>query len=324
MRLVLNALAIILMLAAAGLAHAQAYPGKPVRILVGYVPGGGVDVTARIMAAALTELWGAQVIVENRPGAAGNIATELTAKATPDGYTWVLCNIGSHAVTPARFAGKLTYDPIRDFAFPAKIGSVPNVFMVHPSMPTRTLGEFIAYAKARPGKINFGSSGVGASPHLSIELLKSMTGINIVHVPYKGAAQALADVLSGHMESSVGNLAGGALAAIKAGRVRALGVTTPQRSPQLPEVPTFAEGGLPGYDVSGWYGLCTQSKVPQAIVAKINTDVNQLLAGPVLRKRLEDQGITITTATPEAFRDYISGEIGKWAKVVKEANLPNE
>jgi len=302
----------------------QAYPVKPVRILVGYVPGGGVDTTARIMAAALTEFWGTQVIVENRPGAAGNIATELTAKAAPDGYTLVLCNIGSHSVTPARFKDKLTYDPIRDFAFPAKIGSLPNVFMVHPSMPTKTLGEFIAYAKARPGKINFGSSGIGASPHLSIELLKSITGINIVHVPYKGAAQALADVLSGHMESSVGNLAGGALAAIKAGRVRALGVTTPQRSPQLPEVPTFAEGGLPGYDVSGWYGLCTQSKVPQAIITRINTDVNQLLAGPALKKRLEDQGISITPSTPEAFLAYIKGEIDKWTRVVKEANLPNE
>jgi tripartite-type tricarboxylate transporter receptor subunit TctC len=295
-----------------------------VRILVGYVPGGGVDTTARILAAALTEFWGAQVIVENRPGAAGNIATEITAKAAPDGYTLVLCNIGSHAITPARFRDKLTYDPIRDFAFPVMIGGVPNVFMVHPSMPANTLREFVAYARAHPGKVNFGSSGIGASPHLSIELLKSMTGINIVHVPYKGAAAALTDVMSGHMESSVGNLAGGALAAIKAGRVRALGVTTPQRRPQLPEVPTFAEGGLPGYDVSGWYGLCTQSKVPQAIITKINTDVNQLLAGPGLKKRLEDQGISVTPSTPEAFLAYIKVEIDKWTKVVKDANLPNE
>jgi tripartite-type tricarboxylate transporter receptor subunit TctC len=309
---------------AAGVAHAQAWPVKPVRIMVGYTPGGGVDTTARIVAAALTEHWGTQVIVENRPGAAGNIATEITAKAAPDGYTLVLCNIGSHSITPARFRDRLTYDSIRDFAFPAMIGSVPNVFMVHPSMPTKTLGEFIAYARARPGKINFGSSGVGASPHLSIELLKSMTGINIVHVPYKGAAAALTDVLSGHIETSVGNLAGGPLAAIKAGRVRALGVTTPQRSPQLPEVPTFAEGGVPGYDVSGWYGLCTQSRVPQPIIAKINADMNKLLAGAALRKRLEDQGITITPETPEAFMAYVRGETDKWTKVVKDANLPGE
>ena len=332
MKTIWRALAILLSLAAASSAQAQAtstgsgqaYPSKPVRILVGYVPGGGVDTTARIMAAALTEFWGTQVIVENRPGAAGNIATELAAKAPPDGYTLVLCNIGSHSITPARFKDRLTYDHIRDFAFPVMIGSVPNVFMVHPSMPTKTLREFIAYAKARPGKINFGSSGVGASPHLSIELLKSMTGINLVHVPYKGAAEALAGVMSGQIETSVGNLAGGPLAAVKAGRVRALGVTTPTRSAQLPDVPTFAEGGVPGYDVSGWYGLCTQSKVPPAIVAKINADANKLMVSMPLKKRLEDQGITITPTTPDAFQAYVRGETDKWTRVVKDANLPNE
>jgi tripartite-type tricarboxylate transporter receptor subunit TctC len=311
-------------LVAASAVQAQAYPAKPVRIMVGYVPGGGVDTTARIMAAALTELWGTQVFIENRPGAAGNIATELTAKAPPDGYTLVLCNIGSHSITPARFRDKLTYDPVRDFAFPVMIGGVPNVFMVHPSMPVKNLREFIAYAKARPGKINFGSSGVGASPHLSIELLKSMTGINIVHVPYKGAAGALTDVMSGHMESSVGNLAGGPLAAVKAGRVRALGVTSARRNAQVPEVPTFAEQGVTGYDVTGWYGLCTQSKVAPAIVAKINADANKLLAGAVLKKRLEDQGIDVTPTTPERFLEHVRSETDKWTKVVKDANLPNE
>ncbi|MFZ9151091.1 MAG: Bug family tripartite tricarboxylate transporter substrate binding protein [Burkholderiales bacterium] len=260
---------IILMAAllAAGMVHAQNYPGtRPVRILVGYTPGGGVDTTARMMAQALGELWGGNVLVENRPGAAGNIATEATAKAPPDGYTMVLCNIGSHAITPARFAKRLTYDPIGDFAFPIKIGGVPNIFMVHPSLPIRNLQQYIDYARKNPGKLNYGSSGVGASPHLSIELLKSMTGINIVHVPYKGAAPALADAMSGHMESSVGNLAGAPLAAVKSGRVRALGVTSAVRSAQLPDVPTFEEAGVKGYDVTGWYGLCTQSKVPQPVL----------------------------------------------------------
>lgn len=309
---------------AIGAAHAQPYPGKPVRIMVGYVPGGGVDTTARIVAAALTELWGQQVLVDNRPGAAGNIATELTARAAPDGHTLVLCNIGSHSVTPARFRKRLTYDPIGDFAFPAMIGGVPNVFMVHPSMPTRNLREFVNYAKANPGKVNFGSSGVGASPHLSIELFKMMAGIDIVHVPYKGAAAALADVMSGQMESSVGNLAGGPLGAIRAKKVRALGVTSAKRNAQVPDVPTFAEQGFPDYDVTGWYGLCTQSKVPQAVIAKINADMNKLLADGPLRARLEDQGITIATTTPEGFAAHVKKEIERWTRVVQQAKLEAE
>jgi tripartite-type tricarboxylate transporter receptor subunit TctC len=306
------------------LAGAQTYPGgKPVRILVGFSPGGGVDTTARMMAQALGEAWGSTVIVENRPGAAGNVANEVTAKSPPDGYTLVLCNIGSHAITPARFAKKLSYDPIGDFAFPLMIGGVPNVFMVHPSMPVRTLQQYIELARKQPGKLNFGSSGVGASPHLSIELWKSMSKINIVHVPYKGAAQALGDVISGHIESSVGNLAGAPLAAIRAGRVRALAVTSAQRSPQLPAVPTFAEAGVPGYDVTGWYGLCTQNKVPPAILARINTDGNKILAGP-MRQRLEDQGITVTPTTPEQFLAHVKSEIVKWTQVVAQAKLEGE
>lgn len=305
-------------------AAAQQYPAKPIRIMVGYSPGGGVDTTARIMAAAFTELWGTQVLVENRPGAAGNVATEYTAKQPADGYTWVLCNIGTHAITPARFKGKLTYDHLKDFAFPLMIGSVPNVFMVHPSMPTRTLKEYIDYAKRHPGKVNFGSSGVGASPHLSIELLKMMTGIDIVHVPYKGAAAALADVMSGQMESSVGNLAGGPLAAIRAGRVRALAVTTPKRSSQLPDVPTFQEAGVPDYEVSGWYGLCTPAGVPQAILTKINTDGNQLLGQGALPKRLQDQGVELSPTTPENFVAYVKAETEKWTRVVERAGLQGE
>jgi tripartite-type tricarboxylate transporter receptor subunit TctC len=309
----------------AGLTCAQTYPSKPVRIMVGYVPGGGVDTTARIVAAALSEAWGTNVLVENRPGAAGNIATEATARAAPDGHTLVLCNIGSHSVTPARFRKRLTYDPIGDFAFPAMIGGVPNVFMVHPSMPTRNLKEFVAYAKAHPGKVNFGSSGVGASPHLSIELFKMIAGIDIVHVPYKGAAAALADVMSGHMESSVGNLAGGPLGAIRARKVRALGVTSGKRNPQVPEVPTFAEQGVPNYDVTGWYGLCTQSKVAPAVITKINADLNRLLAnGTPLRKRLEDQGIAVSTTTPDGFAAHVKAEIARWTKVVQEAKLEAE
>ena len=301
-------------------AAAQTYPTKPVRIMVGYSPGGGVDTTARMVAAALSQSWDAKVIVENHPGAAGNIATELTAQAAPDGYTLVLCNIGSHSITPARFRKKLTYDPVKDFAFPAMIGGVPNVLMAHPSMPMYSLKEYIVYARAHPGKVNIGSGGVGSSPHLALELLKIDTGIDVVHVPYKGVAAALTDLMSGHLESSMGNLAGRALATIKAKRVRALGVTSATRNSQLPEVATFAEQGVRGYDVTGWYGLCTQSKVPQAIIVKVNRDLNKLLAGS-LKQRLEDQGITVTPKTPDEFAAHVKSEIARWTKVVQQARL---
>ncbi|MFO0524577.1 MAG: Bug family tripartite tricarboxylate transporter substrate binding protein [bacterium] len=305
-----------------GAAIAQAYPVKPVRIMVGYTPGGGVDTTARIAAQSMTEAWGTQVLVENRPGAAGNIATEFTARAAPDGYTLVLCNIGSHGVTPARFAAKLTYDPIADFSFPARFGGVPNVLMVHPSVPMKNLRDFIAYARKHPGKLSFGSSGVGASPHMSIELMKSIAGIDILHVPYKGASAALADVLSGNLEASVGNFAGAPLSAIRTGRLRALGVTSGTRSAQMPEIPTFAEQGIEGFDVTGWYGLCTQAKVPVEIITRINTDVNRMLGtGQALVQRLVDQGIDIAPATPAEFAAMVRQEIAKWTKVVRETKL---
>lgn len=311
-----------LALLVSGVAAAQAYPapGKPVRILVGYTPGGGVDTAARLMAQALGEHWGQNVIVENRPGAAGNIATEATAKAVPDGTTMVLCNIGSHAVTPARFGSRLTYDPVGDFAFPVMIGGVSNVFMVHPSMPAKTLQQYTDFARKNPGKLHFGSSGVGASPHLSIELWKSIAKINIVHVPYKGAAPALTDALSGHIESSVGNLSGALLSAIKANRIRALAVTSAQRNAQLPDVPTFAESGVPGYDVTGWYGLCTQAKVPQPILDKITADSMKLLAGP-LKTRFETQAVSVNPRGPGEFREHVRSEIAKWTKVVVDAKL---
>jgi len=301
----------------------QAFPAKPVRMFVGYPPGGGVDTAARIVSTALSDYWGMSVIVENRPGAAGAVATEAVAKSPRDGYTAMLCQIASHAITPAR-SQSLPYDHIRDFSFISMIGSVPNVFMVHPSMPAKTLREFIAMAKASPGKINFGSSGVGASPHLSIELLKLEAGIDIVHVPYKGAAQALSDVMGGQIEASVGNLAGGPLAAIKAKRVRALGVTSAKRNKQAPEVPTFAEAGVPGFDVSSWYGICTPGPLPKAVHEKFTADLVQLLNQPALRKRLEDQGIDVKSSTPEEFVAYVRKETQRWTKVVKAAGLGPE
>jgi tripartite-type tricarboxylate transporter receptor subunit TctC len=199
---------------------------------------------------------------------------------------------------------------------------VPNVLMVHPSVPMKNLRDFIAYARKHPGKLSFGSSGVGASPHMSIELMKSIAGIDILHVPYKGASAALADVLSGNLEASVGNFAGAPLSAIRTGRLRALGVTSGTRSAQMPEIPTFAEQGIEGFDVTGWYGLCTQAKVPVEIITRINTDVNRMLGtGQALRQRLVDQGIDIAPATPAEFAAMVRQEIAKWTKVVRETKL---
>ncbi|HTE14656.1 MAG TPA: tripartite tricarboxylate transporter substrate binding protein [Burkholderiales bacterium] len=295
------------------------FPTKPVRIIVGYTPGGGVDMAARLVGLALGELWNSSVVIDNRPGAAGGIGTEMTARAAPDGYTMMLCNIATHGITPARVA-KLPYDPVRDFSFLSRVGGNPNVLMAHASLPARNIPELITYAKANPGKLSYGSSGVGASPHLSVELLKMMAGISIVHVPYKGAAPALADVMGGQIPLSVGNLPGGPLAAIKSGKVRGLAVTTLKRSTKAPDVPTMAESGVPGYEVNGWYGICSP-KLPRALEAKINADLIKVLASDGLKKRLDDQGIDVQSSTPEELVAHVRAEIAKWVKVVKEAGL---
>jgi tripartite-type tricarboxylate transporter receptor subunit TctC len=307
----------------AGVAHAQAYPAKPVRIYVGYAPGGGVDTGARLVGNALGDLWGSSVIIDNRPGAAGGIATELAVKAAPDGYSLLLCTVASHAITPARNRN-LPYDHIRDFAPVSMVGTTPNLLVVHPSLAVKTVGELIARAKANPGKLNYGTSGVGASPHLSIELLMLMTGIQMVHVPYKGAAHALADAIGGQIQVMIGNMAGGPLGAVKSGKVHALGVTSAKRSPQLPDVPTIAESGVPGYDVVSWYGICAPAGLPPAVLVKLNADLVKVLQAPDVQRRLADQGIEAVSSTPAEFSAYIRAETAKWAKVVRDANIPPE
>lgn len=298
------------------------FPSKPVRIIVAVAAGGGVDTAARLVGQALGELWGKSVVIDNRPGAASMIGTELTARAAPDGYTAILCNTATHAITPARMR-KLPYDAINDFSFLSRIGSNPNALMAHPSFGARSVQDLITLARANPGKFSYGSSGVGGSPHLSVELLKMMTGINLVHVPYKGAAPALADAIGGQIPLSVGNLPGGPLAAIKSGKIRGLAVTTLKRSPKVPEVPTMAESGVPGYEVTSWYGLCAP-KLPKPLEAKINADLVKVLAGASLKQRLDDQSIDVQSSTPDEFRAHAAAEIAKWAKVIKEANLPPE
>jgi tripartite-type tricarboxylate transporter receptor subunit TctC len=306
----------------AGGAHAQQFPNKPIRLVVGYAPGGGTDLASRYVATALSELWSTTVLVDNRPGAGGGVGTEIVARSAPDGYTVMLCTIGSHAITPARM--KLPYDHIKDFDFISLIGNTPNVLVAHPSQPFKNVGDVVVYAKANPGKLSFGSSGVGASPHLSIELFKSMTGIDIVHVPYKGAAPALADAMGGQIPLSVGNLPGGPLAAIKSGRVRGIGITTAKRNPRAPDVPTFAEGGVPGYDVASWYGICAPGGLPKAVLTKFNAGLVKVLNSSDMQQRMGEQGIDVTPSSPAEFIAFVKAETVKWAKVVKDAGLVGE
>src|SRR5258706_8287678 len=300
-------------------AAAQAYPAKPPRLLVGFVPGGGVDQTARITTAKLTEIWGQPITVENKPGAGGTIAGDSVAKAAPDGYTFVLCNIGSHGVSPALYK-KIPYDAIRDVTYIGLIGTTPNVMAVHPSVPPSTVAEFIAYPRANPGKISYGSSGVGTSTHLGVELFKSMTGLNIVHVPYKGGAASSADLVAGQVQLVITNLPE-QVAYIRAGRTRALGVSTIKRSPQFPDVPTIAEAGVPGYEVTVWYGLCGPGGMSPALVERINADLQKAVSSPETVKRLFDSGIEAAPGTSESFTAFARSEVAKWAKVVKDAGV---
>ena len=301
------------------IATAQTYPVKPPKLLVGFVPGGGVDQTARITAAKLSEIWGVPITVENKTGAGGTLAAEAAAKAVGDPYTMVLCNIGSHGIGPVLYK-RVGYDIFKDVTPIGLIGTTPNVMAVHPSVPANTVAEFIAYAKANPGKLSYGSSGVGTSTHLGVELLKSMTGIDVVHVPYKGGAQSSADLVAGQVQLVITNLPE-QVGYIRSGRTRALGVSTAKRSPAFPDVPTIAEAGVPGYEVTVWYGICGPGGLQKAIVDKINADLVKAVTSPDTAKRLSDVGVEPSSNTPEEFAAFVRQENAKWAKVVKDANV---
>ena len=303
-------------------ASAQTYPDRPVRIVVGFAPGGTVDVPTRIVATRLASVLGANVIVENKPGAGGNIAASLVAKSAPDGYTLHACGISSHGINSALFA-KMPYDPVRDFAPISMIGTVPNVLIVHPSMPVSSMGEFIAYAKANPGKVNVASAGIGTSQHLSIELLNSVAAIKLVHVPYKGGAPAMSDLLGGQVPAMVSGLPS-ALQAIKAGKVRAIAVTTQKRSRQLPDVPTISQAGVAGYDVTSWLGLCAPSGVPAAVLTRLNKDLHTVLSMSEVKHDLGEQGYEVAPTTAAELSTFIRAELPKWAKVVNEAGITPE
>jgi tripartite-type tricarboxylate transporter receptor subunit TctC len=298
-------------------ASAQAYPTRPVRWIVGFAPGGGNDIVARLMGQWLSERLGQPVVIENRPGAATNIATEAVVRAPPDGYT--LLFVATSSAINATLYEKLNFNFIRDIAPVAGILRIPNVMVVNPSVPAKTVPEFIAYAKSNPGKVNMASPGVGTSPHLSGELFKMMTGVGMVHVPYKGAAPSLTDLLGGQVQVMFGTMPA-SIEYIRTGRLRALAVTTATRSQALPEVPTVGEF-VPGYEVSSWYGVGAPIGSPAEVIDKINKEINAGLADPQLNGRLGDLGGTALPGSPADFGKLIADETEKWGKVIKFAGI---
>jgi tripartite-type tricarboxylate transporter receptor subunit TctC len=295
------------------------FPNRPLRYIVPFPPGGSADPVARIMAAALAETLGRQVVVDNRAGAAGTLGAEIAAQATPDGYTLFACNIASLAVSPALYK-KLNYDPVAGFAPIGLIGSTPNALGVHPAVPATTIAEFIAYAKSRPGAINYSSAGVGTSPQLSMEMFRMNAGIDLVHVPYKGAGPALVGLLGGHVQamfSTVPTYVG----ALRAGRVRLLGVTSMTRYPELPDVPTLNESGMPGFEVISWQGLCTPAGVPEPVLARIRAAFAAALDLPDTKKQLSDQSMMPTPLMSDKFAAFVRAERAKWAKIVKDVGI---
>jgi tripartite-type tricarboxylate transporter receptor subunit TctC len=302
--------------------RAQNFPERPLRLIVGQAAGTSPDVVARTVAAKWSEFLGQPVIVDNRPGAAESIAAEAVAKAIPDGYTTLFGSIASHGIGPAVYK-KLPYDPARDFAPISLVGTVPNVLVVHPGLPVRGVSEFVAFIKANPGKLNYASTGVGTSTHLGMELLKARMALDIVHVPYKSGPAAFADIIGGQVAAGLFNLPA-QLPLIKAGKVRALGVSSLKRSVQLPDVPTIAESGVPGYEVVVWYAMFAPAATPRPILARLHSDLVRAINSTELRERVTGLGVEPTTCTPEELAQYSRAEIKKWGEVVQEAGVKVE
>jgi tripartite-type tricarboxylate transporter receptor subunit TctC len=295
---------------------AQAYPIKPVRLVVPFPPGGPLDIMGRGIGQKLHEAWSQAVVVENRPGAGGGIGAELVAKSPGDGYTLLMGAVSTHAINPSLYT-KVPYDSEKDFVAVALVAQVPNILVVHPSLPAHSVKELIAYAKAKPGALSFGSGSTGSTGHLAGELFKTMTGVDMVHIPYKGGAPAMADLLAGQTQLMFDNLAN-ALPHVKAGKLRALAVTTLGRAPSVPDLPTIAESGLAGFDLTTWFGVFAPAGTPAAVVAKLNAGIVQALDSKELTERLVAMG-TVPPAnnTPERFAAFIRTEAAKYAKVVK-------
>ena len=299
-------------------AAAQQYPSKPIRLIVPFVAGGSADVLSRVLAQRWTQQYGQQVVVENRPGSGGHVGAEAAARAAPDGYTIVFGTIGIHAAYG--IYSKLGYDPARDLQAVAMYADVPCVIIVHPSVPAKNVAEFIALAKKNPGYLNFGSAGSGSSTHMVGEWFKLVTGVSLTHVPYKGSAQAMQDLLGGQIESMFENLPT-AIAQIKAGKVRALGMTSKMRSPSMPEVVTVAEAGVPGFEATAWFTIAAPAKVPTDIVRKLNADMNAFLKAPEMQPRWVEMGVVPLGGSPADAEKFFVSEREKWNKVIKAAGI---
>jgi tripartite-type tricarboxylate transporter receptor subunit TctC len=311
-------LAAIAVCIAADISAQQNYPAGPMRIVVPFTPGGGTDILARLIAQKLNESWGQPVVVDNRPGAAGTLGTAFVAKSVGDGHTLLIVPAG-YAGNPGLYK-KLPYDHTRDLAPVSWLASGPLTLVVHPSLPAKSVKELIAFARARPGEINFGSSGAGTLPHLSAELFNSMSGIKMVHIPYKGAGAAVTDVMAGRVPVYFMNILQ-SVSLIKAGKLRALGVTTPQRTPIAPDIPSIAEAGLKGYDMTNWYGLLAPAATPREAIVKLNAEVVRILKLPELTSRLADDGMTVVASSPERFVEFLARETDKFTRVIEAAGI---
>jgi tripartite-type tricarboxylate transporter receptor subunit TctC len=290
--------------------------------VVPFPAGGSPDIIARLITERFSRMWGQQVLVENRPGAGGTVGAAYAAKSPADGYTLFQCNIASSAIAESLYA-KMPYDHQRDFAPISRIGMTPNVLVVHPSMPARSVKEFISYARAHPGKLSYGTSAAGSSQQLSMELFKLTAKIDVVFIPYKGAPQSLTDVIGGQIPSSVQS-APGVLSAIGTGRVRALAVTSLKRLSQLPSVPTIDETALPGFEVNSWYGLCAPAGTPTPVLDKVHADLTAVLRMPEIQQRLKDLVVEVAPTSPQEFAQFMRAETARWARVIKAANIAQE
>ena len=311
----LLAAAIALLALNASAQGAATYPTKPIKIVVPFPPGGATDILARAIGAELQKAFGQTVLIENKAGAGGNPGADMVAKSPPDGYTLVMATVGTHGINMSLYS-KMPYDAVKDFEPITLVAGVPNLLVVHPSVAAKNVAELTALAKAQPGKLNVASSGNGTSIHMAAELYKLMAGVDILHVPYKGSSFALTDLLGGQVQLMFDNMPS-ALPHVKAGKLRALAVTSPKRSSALPDIPTMDEEGLKGFDATSWFGLLAPAGTPKDIIAKLNAAAVKALATPEMRERLASQGAEAVGNTPEQFAAFIKAEIEKWAKIVK-------